>query len=129
MDVGFTEEEIKVKVVQGGQHNEQLWREEFGEAYEWLFLDNSSSVTDNPVKSPVEIHISGGKLLLKRSGVDNPCDKYSVSVFSISGQEILQTEMVPDSSVTLPPLATRQCVVSVSCEHHSYSVKVMVGMD
>lgn len=129
MDVGFTELEIKVKVVQGGQHNEQLWREEFGLAYQWLFLDNSSSIGDNTANPPVEIKISGGKLTLRQTHQESPCEKYSVSIFSMNGQEIFQTEMVHDSSVTLPPMATGQCVVSFSCEHHSYSVKVMIGMD
>jgi len=129
MDVGFTEEEIKVKVVQGGQHNEQLWREEFGLAYQWLFLDNSSSINENSPIAPFEISISGGKLILNRTSQENPCDKYSVKVFSINGQEILQTEMVPDSSVKMPAIAAGQCIINLSCENYSYSVKVMVGMD
>lgn len=27
----------KVKIIKGGQHNEKLWRENFKEAYQWLF--------------------------------------------------------------------------------------------
>jgi len=127
--VGFTEEEIEVKVVEGGQHNEQLWREEFSFAYQWLFLDNSSTIPDNSVNTPVEIRISGGKLTIKQIHQESQCDKYSVSVFSMSGQEILQTEMVPDSSVTLPPMTTGQCIVRLSCENFDQSVKVMIGMD
>lgn len=129
MAVGFTQEEIKLKVVQGGQHNEQLWREEFGEAYEWLFPDNSSAIQDNTVKSPVEIYVSGGKLFMKKNSEKNSCDTYSVSIFLMNGQEILQTEMVPDSSIHLPQMAAGQCIVNFSCEHYIYSVKVMVGMD
>lgn len=127
--VGFTENEMLVKTVQGGQHNEQLWRQEFKQAYEWLFLDNSSVVSDNAKIAPVEMRISGGKLFMKRISEENMCSKFSVSIFSMNGQELFQTEMVPDSSVNLPKLATGQCVVRLSCENFDQSVKVMVGMD
>ena len=34
---GFPQDQVANKVVAGGQHNEKLWRENFGEAYLWLF--------------------------------------------------------------------------------------------
>ena len=34
---GFPVENIESKEVEGGQHNEKLWREEFEEAVVWLF--------------------------------------------------------------------------------------------
>ena len=34
---GFPENNIKSKVVQEGEHNEKLWREEFEPAIIWLF--------------------------------------------------------------------------------------------
>ncbi len=45
-NAGFSTNELYLKVVAGGEHNEQLWREEFGEAYLWLFSDYISSVTE-----------------------------------------------------------------------------------
>ena len=45
-DAGFSISERYSKVVAGGEHNEQLWREEFGEAYLWLFSDYISSVPE-----------------------------------------------------------------------------------
>jgi len=45
-NAGFSESERLFKVIAGGQHNEQLWCEEFGEAYLWLFSDYISSVTE-----------------------------------------------------------------------------------
>lgn len=41
---GFSQNAIFNKVVTGGQHNEKLWREEFGEAYQWLFDSYITSV-------------------------------------------------------------------------------------
>lgn len=36
-EAGFPEKNIKSKVVEEGEHNEKLWREEFPAAIEWLF--------------------------------------------------------------------------------------------
>ncbi|MGI9531895.1 alpha/beta hydrolase [Lutimonas sp.] len=38
---GFPEANIKSKVVAGGEHNETLWRENFGAAVSWLFDKNN----------------------------------------------------------------------------------------
>ena len=48
--IGFGQEKIFNKVVAGGQHNEKLWREAFGEAYLWLF-DSYITSTNKPVVS------------------------------------------------------------------------------
>jgi hypothetical protein len=37
LNLGFLADELFVKIVEGGDHNEQLWRENFTEAYLWLF--------------------------------------------------------------------------------------------
>ena len=44
--LGFAQENISNKVVDGGQHNEKLWSEAFSEAYQWLFNDYITSVAD-----------------------------------------------------------------------------------
>lgn len=50
VSMGFGQDNIFNKVVAGGQHNEKLWREAFGEAYLWLFDSYTTSI-QNPVKS------------------------------------------------------------------------------
>jgi predicted alpha/beta superfamily hydrolase len=47
--IGFGQERIFNKIVTGGQHNEKLWRESFGEAYLWLF-----DTFANSIKKPTE---------------------------------------------------------------------------
>jgi len=46
VSAGFTQDQIYNKVVAGGQHNEKLWREAFGDAYVWLFNDYVNSVRE-----------------------------------------------------------------------------------
>ncbi len=44
--VGFQLDEINFKFVANGQHSEWFWAQEFPEAFEWLFISNSTSVNE-----------------------------------------------------------------------------------
>jgi predicted alpha/beta superfamily hydrolase len=46
VSLGFGQNNILNKVITGGQHNEKLWREAFGEAYLWLFDSHTTSIED-----------------------------------------------------------------------------------
>ncbi len=48
--MGLGGEELSTRIVAGGQHNEALWRVDFGEAYLWLFSSFANSVGDMPVR-------------------------------------------------------------------------------
>jgi predicted alpha/beta superfamily hydrolase len=50
VSIGFEQDNIFNKVVDGGQHNEKLWREAFGETYLWLFNSYITSIQE-PVKN------------------------------------------------------------------------------
>lgn len=45
-NLGFSTNELSTKIVMGGQHNEQLWREDFAEAYLWLFDSYANEVIE-----------------------------------------------------------------------------------
>ena len=70
VSIGFAQDKIFNKVVVGGQHNEQLWREAFGEAYLWLFDSYITSVPKlvalkpitcfpNPVRDKLNLRTDG----------------------------------------------------------------------
>jgi len=54
VNIGFPQDHIYNKVVNGGQHNEKLWREAFGDAYRWLFNDYVNSVNEPVVKNKIQ---------------------------------------------------------------------------
>lgn len=45
-DVGSQSDEIKFKFVPNGEHSEWFWAQEFPEAFEWLFISNSTAVNE-----------------------------------------------------------------------------------
>lgn len=54
-NVGFQPNEINFKFVSNGAHSEWFWAQEFPEAFEWLFISNSTAVNelDNNMKVSV----------------------------------------------------------------------------
>lgn len=86
---GFRQEEIFNKVIEGGQHNEALWRGAFTEAFLWLFEPGSAAVDENPVKTGVLCYPNPVKDELSFKGM--PADFYdSVVICNTTGQVVLQ---------------------------------------
>jgi predicted alpha/beta superfamily hydrolase len=81
---GFGANEMTMKVVEGGQHNEALWRQEFGEAYEWMYLNGSTDISDHANKEAFEMVFNDRKLMIKNkpSSVSN----LTLKIFTLSGQ-------------------------------------------
>ena len=46
VSTGFAQHNVFNKVVTGGQHNEKLWREAFGDAYLWLFNSYNTAIDE-----------------------------------------------------------------------------------
>jgi len=87
---GFTEESVISKVVPGGQHNEALWRNEFAEAYLWLFGSYASDIFE-PGYGRISIYPNPVKKYFKiaediRPGID------SLIVLDMMGRQVLHSE-------------------------------------
>jgi len=54
VSVGFVQEKIYNKIVTGGQHNEKLWREAFGDAYIWLFNEYVNSIDEVSISNAIQ---------------------------------------------------------------------------
>lgn len=85
-DLGLGENELSTKIVEGGEHNELLWSEDFDEAYLWLFHSFANSVTEkhiqnltvvpNPVNQSITIPMDIQK-------------DWAYVIFDLSGRRIL----------------------------------------
>ncbi len=74
---GFAQDDIFNKIVNGGQHNEKLWREAFGEAYLWLFGSYVNSVKENDKATQIDCF-------------PNPVD----DVLTFAGNEIMRFDTI-----------------------------------
>lgn len=103
--VGFNADEIKTKVVANGQHNEQLWRQEFEEAFLWLFTSFANDIVEDkkfkPLKlmpNPVENEIS--------LVIDKDVKPKNIVILDSSGRVVRQIDILSSSKInvsTLPP--------------------------
>jgi hypothetical protein len=53
---GYSQSQVQNKIVPGGQHNEKLWRENFEEAYTWLFNSYTNSIREEIAVSSIECY-------------------------------------------------------------------------
>ncbi len=94
-NLGFTYEELLTKIVEGGEHNEQLWREDFAECYLWLFHSFANSVGE---KSPsenilVQPNPCGNKLYLSESVTGLTGE---MQILNSEGVRVLQLNQIAD---------------------------------
>jgi len=87
-DSGFKNSNIYKKIIEGGQHNEKLWRENFEAAILWLF-DLNKPIREyknmNQKEGEVEIEVSDGTYFLKFLS-----PKIVESTFVPTGQELIE---------------------------------------
>lgn len=81
-NLGLDDEGLSTSITEGGEHNEQLWREDFEAAYLWLFHSFANSVEDHTVKN-LQIYPNPAGEKVSIPLVLNQADK--VFVYTISG--------------------------------------------
>ena len=84
---GFTDDEVISKVVPNGEHNEVLWRQEFGEAYLWLFVSFANSINEKQSAKPLIIFPNPAKEMLNCKNVSNNEIK-SINIIDSSGRSL-----------------------------------------
>ncbi|NCC72902.1 MAG: hypothetical protein EOM06_05850 [Sphingobacteriia bacterium] len=99
---GFDSSGLHLKIVPGGQHNESLWRSQFAEAWQWLFLDGASSVTGFEISGPVNIRISEGKLILESNSPQPDNSRLLIDLYSLAGQRVMRARLSFGEFVVLP---------------------------
>lgn len=100
---GFGEEEIKLKVVPGGQHNEYLWRTQFPDAYEWLFLNPSNEISGNELVPKFTLKIVNGRIFFENHLSGDDSTGYLLKLFSTDGRQAFENVIHSGESLALNP--------------------------
>ena len=101
LSIGFQEDEVEMVVISGGQHNEALWREQFGPAHEWLFFNSSTFV---PLPSPsgnLRLFNHGHRVWIypTQNGFNGVL---SLQLFNLSGQKVFSGTIDAQEVIYLP---------------------------
>ena len=99
--LGFGQDNIANKTVNGGQHNEKLWRESFGAAYVWLFTPYVYGKNETVVSNVL-------------SCFPNPVD--DILAFGIPDNTVFDTIFIADSrgSIVLASEGKKENRIDVS---------------
>ncbi len=82
---GFNQ--VASKVIIGGQHNEQTWRDDFAEAYLWLFVSYANNVEDIMSYKPLIIYPNPVKDRLLLKNIELAADDH-VRIIDSSGRVV-----------------------------------------
>ena len=102
--VGFTNDEIISKVIAGGEHNEKLWREQFEEAYLWLFASYAYGISENNQIEPLQLYPNPAKHKIIFIDPDSTETEY-ISITDSSGKEIKNLDVHSGTTLDIVPLS------------------------
>jgi predicted alpha/beta superfamily hydrolase len=95
---GFQQDHVFNKVINGGQHNEKLWREAFGDAYLWLFNEYVNTVSEPIVHKSIHCFPNpAADYLFFNSGENRIFD--TIQILDIKGQFIKTFNNFNDSKI------------------------------
>jgi alpha-glucosidase len=117
---------VNLEVVPGGQHNEQLWREEFGKAYEWLFLEDPYNISNYSVEKSQFLYYQDGNLVFKPSWIINDQGSYLIQLFTITGQLKTSTNIKSNEAVALPSEMSGIYIARISGVKGTFTQKVFI---
>jgi predicted alpha/beta superfamily hydrolase len=124
---GFAEDEMNLKLAEGGQHNESLWRQQFAEAFQWMYPEGSAGIDagGSNSESDIEIWIARGKLTLRENShaLNQP---FRVSIYSMLGQEVYDGRISIGETIQLPETISGIYLILIINEHRFISQKVFL---
>ncbi|MCU0369899.1 MAG: alpha/beta hydrolase-fold protein [Bacteroidales bacterium] len=122
--IGFPEEEISLTVIPGGEHNEQLWREDFGNAYQWLFASYANDISEPARRNIIRLFPNpAAGLLTFPADFPNRCD--SLEIIDMLGNMVLRKAPFSGKTIDISSLAPGLYLVSLLVNGKYYQGKVV----
>jgi predicted alpha/beta superfamily hydrolase len=100
---GIGTDELNTLVIPGGQHNESFWRQEFGDAYRWLFGSFMFSVNENPGPQKVLLFPNPVDKILQFPS-DFPQDIDFIDVIDMNGKTVMHILSMPGRAIDVSSL-------------------------
>ncbi len=98
---GFNE--VTSKVIEGGQHNEQTWRDDFADAYLWLFASYALSINENKSFQPLHFQPNpvSGEIMLKEMDTGKVSD---IRIMDTAGKVVIKMTGFKGNSIDVKSL-------------------------
>ena len=120
-DLGFGEEELASKVVEDGEHNEQLWREDFAEAYLWLFDSFANAIDENSVRSDIVVWPNPATdfIILPEYAFSGDT---KINIYTMKGEVVVEF-LLTSNRIDISGLDTGLYVIEINTGHYLYQGK------
>ncbi|MBW6490516.1 MAG: T9SS type A sorting domain-containing protein [Lentimicrobium sp.] len=124
LSIGFLYDEIENKVVQGGQHNEAFWRNNFREAFLWLFGHSSASVAEKSQPIPVKIYPNpAGRFFRIEDQTLSMND--TIFITDMSGQKVIQLSGITNPVIDITKLQPGIYLITLVTKDNIYQGKLL----
>lgn len=125
-DLGFTNNELSMKIIPNGEHNEALWKSQFEDAYLWLFSDFASGISTlytkkefliSPNPAHNTIHIDSDEF--------NKID--SLEIFNLNGERVYELKTKTSRNIDISKLKSGVFILNIYSDdvaHHAKFIKL-----
>jgi len=122
LNFGITEQNISTKIVEGGQHNEQLWSEDFAEAYLWLFSAYANDITEQKISKT--FIVSPNPVIDNFSFQKLPGNQlHNLIIYDLSGRMLLRKRHNASELVDVSLLQSGLYILELESEDIIYRAK------
>lgn len=122
LSFGISEENLSTKIIEGGQHNEQLWREDFAEAYLWLFHSFANDIKEYNYPRSIEVYPNPVSESFMLPDV-NTKQTFQVLILDMSGRIVFKTIHSIGNSVNVVDLKPGMYLVEIKTDESIYRGK------
>lgn len=121
---GLPSSNIQNKVVTGGQHNEALWRENFREAFLFLFGGSSFSTDEKPMILPLQLSPNPTSTYFRVNNQDISSND-SLIISDLNGKRIFTGHFQPNESIDIKRFEPGTYIVRLITKKGIYEAKLI----
>lgn len=120
-DIGYGETELASKIVEGGEHNEQLWREDFAEAYLWLFDSLATAIGENQMKLALQVRPNPAinQLIIPTQIIK---ENTEFRIYSVDG-EVVMSSSLSSETIAISHLNSGMYLIEIQSGKYLYQGK------
>jgi hypothetical protein len=121
---GFSEDELSLTVIPGGEHNETLWSSDFGDAYKWLFASYTNDIKEPGKHNIIRLFPNpAGNSLTLPDDFPEKCD--SLEIIGMEGNMVLKLVPFVGKQVDVSKLPPGLYLVSLNVGGKYFQGKVL----
>jgi predicted alpha/beta superfamily hydrolase len=110
---------VSSKVIPGGEHNEQTWREDFEAAYLWLF-NSYAGISEIPNSSPVFVYPNPATNMISVKGIETGGEDI-IFVMDTNGRKVKEIPVSGyERQLDISDLKPGNYIIRITRKNHTY---------